>query len=149
MLAPKSIKAISIKENSLLITKVIFVCYFWKITLSIKLKKFCLLPSSSSNFLSVGLENSFKFINSAIFHSFMSVEFSSLISLISFFTIFASVIKSCRFTGFYLCTILFYFHFFLFFLVFFFLSIIRNMVSIFFTFMTNGITNMSVSFLII
>ena len=32
--ALESTKAISVKENSLLITKVIYVCHFWKITLS-------------------------------------------------------------------------------------------------------------------
>ena len=45
----------------------------------------------------MGLENSFKFIIYALFCSSMSVELSSLISC---FTIFASVIKSCRVTGF-------------------------------------------------
>ena len=101
-------ESISIKENSLLITKIISVCHFWKITLSIKLKKFCLLPSSSNSLLlfktsisvtslSMGLANSFKFIISAIFCLFMSVEFSSLIS---YFTIFAPAIKFCRATSF-------------------------------------------------
>ena len=118
--------SIFVKENSLLITKVIFVCHFWKITLSIKLKKFY-LPLSilllfetliSVTSLSVGgswefaiimpvtvesvngLGKSFKFTISSIFFLFIFVELSSLISLISYFTIFASVIKSCRVTGF-------------------------------------------------
>ena len=78
MSAPDSIKAIYVKENSLLITKLIFVCHFWKITLSIKLKKFCLLFSFFETSFSneggsiMGLENSFKFILSAIFCSSMS-----------------------------------------------------------------------------
>ena len=99
MLAPESIKAISVKENSLLITKVISICHFWKITLSIKLKKFYLLPSSFSNKGGsiMGLENSFKFIIFAIFCSSISMELSSLISC---FTIFAYVVKSCSVTGF-------------------------------------------------
>ena len=101
MLVPESIKATSVKENSLLITKAISVCHFWKITLSIKLKKFYLLLSKTSfskegGFI-MGLESSFKFIIYAIFCSFMSVELSSLISC---FTIFTFVIKSCRVTGF-------------------------------------------------
>ena len=102
MSAPESIKAISVKENFLLITRVISICYFWKITLSIKLKKFCLLWSSFYNEGGsiIGLENSFKFIIFAIFCSSISMELSSLISLISCFIIFASVIKSCRVTGF-------------------------------------------------
>ena len=45
----------------------------------------------------MGLESSFKFIISAILCSFMYVELSSLIS---YFTIFTSVIKSCKVTGF-------------------------------------------------
>ena len=47
MSASDSIKANFVKENSLLITKVILLCHFWKITLSIKLKKFYLLLSFS------------------------------------------------------------------------------------------------------
>ena len=118
MLAPEYIKAISVKENSLLITKVIYVCHFWKITLSIKLKKFCLLPSSFSNKGGsiMGLENSFIFIISAIFCSSISMELSSLISC---FTIFAFVVKSCSVTGF-ISTLFVYFC--LFFLIFSFLS---------------------------
>ena len=123
MSAHESIKAISIKENFLLITKVISVCYFWKITLSIKLQKNCLLLSSlllfetlvSVTSLSVGesgesviivpvkgesvnsLRKSFKSTISAIFCSSISMELSSLISC---FTIFAFVVKSCSVTGF-------------------------------------------------
>ena len=44
---PESINATSVKENSLLIIKIIYVSLFWKITLSIILKKFYLLLSSS------------------------------------------------------------------------------------------------------
>ena len=42
---PESINATSVKENSLLIIKIIYVSLFWKITLSIKLKEFYLLLS--------------------------------------------------------------------------------------------------------
>ena len=74
------------------------------------LKKFCLLPSSFSNKGGsiMGLESSFKFIIFAIFCSSISAELSSLIS---YFTIFASVIKSCSVTGFISMPICFFFVF--------------------------------------
>ena len=125
---------------------------FEKITLSIKLKKFCLLSSLSKISFSnkggsiMGLENSFEFIICAIFCPFISVELSSLISLILVLPFLLLSLNLVELLVLYLLHLVSFFSFlsylslsfFFFFLSFFFFSTFRNMVSIFSTFNTNN-----------
>ena len=78
MLVLESIKATSVKENFLLITKVISVCYFCKMTLSIKLKEFYLLLSILSLFETLISVASSSIGGSGGFVSIMSITGESI-----------------------------------------------------------------------